>query len=153
MGEVTIRKAKIEDLEILLTFEQGIISYERSFDETLDDDPISYYDFEKMISARDVEVLVAEIDGLLVGSGYARIEQPKPYLKYSNYAYLGFMYVKPKFRGRGINKVLIDELIQWSNSKNIDEIRLDVYAENDGAIKAYEKAGFIPHLLNMRLKR
>ncbi len=34
----------------------------------------------------------------------------------------------------------------------MNEIRLDVYAQNESAIKAYEKAGFEPHLLTMRLK-
>jgi ribosomal protein S18 acetylase RimI-like enzyme len=62
------------------------------------------------------------------------------------------MYVKPEYRGKGINKIITDELINWARSKKYQEIRLDVYAENESAIKAYEKAGFEPHLLTMRLK-
>ena len=61
------------------------------------------------------------------------------------------MYIKPAFRGKGVNKMIVDALILWAHSQNIQEIRLDVYAENSGAIKAYEKAGFNPLLLNMRL--
>jgi hypothetical protein len=37
-----IRKATIDDLPVLLQFEQGIISAERPFDSTLLPDPISY---------------------------------------------------------------------------------------------------------------
>ena len=151
MMELVIRKAVIDDLETLLTFEQGVIAFERSFDETLDNDPISYYDIGKMIQSSVVEVMVAEINNELVGSGYARIEEPKPYLKHSKFAYLGFMYVKPEFRGEGINKILINKLLQWISSMGIEEVRLDVYSENSGAIKAYKKAGFVPHLLNMRM--
>jgi GNAT superfamily N-acetyltransferase len=39
-----------------------------------------------------------------IDAGYARIEQAKPYLKHTAYAYLGFMYVLPAYRGKGINK-------------------------------------------------
>jgi ribosomal protein S18 acetylase RimI-like enzyme len=62
------------------------------------------------------------------------------------------MYVKPGHRGKGINKVITDELVSWSKLRGISEVRLDVYAQNESAIKAYEKAGFEPHLLTMRLK-
>jgi GNAT superfamily N-acetyltransferase len=60
------------------------------------------------------------------------------------------MYVEPEYRGKGINGTLIKKLISWAKSKNIHEIQLDVYAENDSALKAYEKLGFKPDLLKMR---
>ena len=37
-----------------------------------------------------------------------------------------------------------------TSTAKTNEIRLDVYAENPGAIKAYEKAGFKSFLVNMR---
>lgn len=152
MAEVLIRKAAIEDLELLRQFEQGVISYERAFDSTLADDPISYYDIKAMLFADEVELVVAVSNGNVVGSGYARIEQPKPYLKHKVYAYLGFMYVLPEHRGQGINKKILEALKAWCLARNINEIRLDVYARNKSAIKAYEKAEFVPHLLNMRME-
>ena len=152
MKSIRLRKAKLSDLDILLEFEQGVITYERHFDDTLAEDPISYYDVNQMIISDEIELLVAEYNGELVGSGYARIELPKPYLKHKLYSYLGFMYVKPNFRGNGIIGLIIDELKKWSISKGISEIRLDVYANNIAAIKAYEKSGFDAHLLNMRIK-
>jgi hypothetical protein len=45
-----------------------------------------------MITAAHIEVVVAEIGALIVGSGYARIEAAKPYLKHDNYAYLIYVY-------------------------------------------------------------
>jgi GNAT superfamily N-acetyltransferase len=61
------------------------------------------------------------------------------------------MYVVPSYRGKGIIGDIIERLIKWSNEKNIYEIQLDVYAENAWAIRAYEKKGFKPDLLKMRL--
>ena len=150
MEGLHIRKAMIDDLETLLVFEQGVISTERPFDPTLKKDPNYYYDIEKMIDAPDVELLVADLDGTVIGSGYARIENAKPYNQHAQHAYLGFMYVLPAHRGKGINKMIIDALTKWSMEKNITELRLDVYADNQPAIKAYERAGFNRHMIAMR---
>lgn len=62
------------------------------------------------------------------------------------------MYVKPEHRGKGINKLVLDGLVNWAKSRNISEIRLDVYAQNESAVKAYEKAGFESLLVTMRMK-
>lgn len=150
MQTIIIRKAVFSDLQTLLSFEQGVINAERPFDTTLRSGHINYYDIEKMIQAPDVELLVAEHEGVLIGSGYARIEDAKPYLQHGQHAYLGFMYVKPEYRGKGINKMIIDGLTTWSASKNITELRLDVYQPNEAAIKAYEKCGFEKHMVEMR---
>ncbi|WP_347217849.1 GNAT family N-acetyltransferase [Chryseobacterium sp.] len=147
------REATEQDLEILLTFEQGIVSAERPFNNTLIDGEIHYYDLNEFIQSPDATLIVVENDDEIVASGYALIKKSeKDYNQFKNYSYLGFMYVKPEYRGKGINKIITDELINWSKSKGVSEIRLDVYAENASAVKAYEKAGFEPHLLTMRLK-
>ncbi len=151
MSEVIIRKAHIEDLTTLKEFEQGVILAERPYDETLAADPISYYDLEKLINAEEAEVLVAVKDEVLVGSGYAKILEAKPYLKHDRYAYLGYMYVLPSHRGLGINKLIINSLMTWSKAQGVTEVRLDVYEENEAAIRAYKKVGFKGHLLNMRV--
>lgn len=152
MNKINIRKARLEDLNILLEFEQGIITAERPFDPTLKEGKINYYDIEKMITASHIEVLIAVIDSEIVGSGYARIETAKPYLNHDNYAYLGFMYTDPKHRGKGVNANIIEALKKWCQSQNITELRLDVYNDNPSAIRAYEKVGFKKHLVNMRVE-
>lgn len=148
---VEIRPAAETEIEILLTFEQGIIEFERSFDKTLGEGTINYYDLEALIKSESSEVLVAVVNNEIVGSGYAKIIPAKPYLKHAEYAYLGFMYVKPDFRGKGINQKIIRKLINWAKSRNQTEVRLEVYDENVIAKNAYLKTGFTPNLLEMRL--
>ena len=137
-------------MKTLLRFEQGVIEAERPMDPTLDED-IHYYDLNGLITAPHIELLVAEKAGNLVGSGYARIESAKPYLKHNQHAYLGFMYVIPECRGQGINQLIIDQLKKWSAAQGMTEMRLDVYQPNHGAIRAYEKAGFRKHMIQMRM--
>jgi len=103
MNAIKVRKATLEDHQILLQFEQGIITAERPFDCTLADDPISYYDLRELILLESAEVVVAVIDSQIVGAGYALIKKAKPYLDHEHYAYLGFMYTHPNFRAKGIN--------------------------------------------------
>ena len=152
VSDIIIREATLDDLPVLLGFEQGIITAERPFDPTLKKEEINYYSIRDMILASDVQVVVAEVENKLVASGYARIEKAKPYLDHENYAYLGFMYVDPAFRSQGINNMIIDALKKWSLGKNITELRLQVYDENISAIKAYTKAGFSRYMLIMRIR-
>jgi len=150
MNEIKIRKASLLDLEQLLVFEQDLIKTERPFDPTLKPDPVNYYDLKSLLTSPLAEVVVAEIDNKIIASGYARIDNSKPFLKHSHHAYLGFMYVKPAYRGQGINKRIIDALKNWAAIQNITELSLEVYYDNISAIKAYEKIGFSRYILEMR---
>lgn len=147
-----VRRAKIEELEKLLEFEQGIVVAERPMNPCLKEGEIHYYDLAKLIESDLCGVFVAELDGELIASGYALEKEAKDYLKHEKYAYLGFMYVMPEHRGKGVNQKILDALLDWAKVRNLTEIRLEVYSENASAIRAYQKAGFIPHLLEMRLE-
>ena len=146
-----IRKATLEDLPVLLKFEQGVIEAERPFDSTLKDHEITYYNISELITSENSEVFIAEIDNEIVASGYAKIKSDKHYLKHDRQGYLGFMYVSEAHRGKQLNKQIIDALFKWCKSKHVYEVRLDVYQDNLPAIRAYEKVGFKKHLINMRL--
>ena len=152
MYNVKVRTATLDDLAILLEFEQGVISAERPFDSTLKEDPIAYYDLKALILNENASIVVAESEGKVIGSGYALIKPARHYLDHEYYSYLGFMFTLPDFRGKGVNTKIIENLRQWSVSKGLKEIRLTVYSDNYIAIKAYEKVGFKKHMIEMRLE-
>lgn len=147
----SIRKATLADLPLLLEFEQALIKVERPMDSTIKDGHISYYDIADFIERADTEVLIVVCESKIVASGYAQIKGDRHYLKHDSQGYLGFMYVDETHRGQGLNKLLIDALIQWCKERDVNEIRLAVYQDNPSAIRAYEKAGFKKHLITMRL--
>ena len=151
MSNILIRSARAADLSTLLTFEQGIVTAERPYDQTLRPDPISYYDIEAMISDPDAEVAVAEVDGTLAGSGYAIKKPSRHYVTPAYHSYIGFLYVAPEHRGKGLNKRVLDHLFAWSRAQGLPEIHLTVYPDNAPAVRAYEKVGFEPYILEMRL--
>ena len=149
--EIVVREASEKDLHVLYQFEQGVIEAERPFDSTLRQGLIHYYDLPGLIRSPKAQLLVAELEGKIIASGYARIDPSKEYLAHTHHAYLGFMYVVPELRGRGVNKRIIDELKNWARIQNVTELRLEVYVDNSSAIRAYEKLGFEQHMLEMRM--
>src|SRR5271157_3585106 len=151
MADIVVRKAAVEDLATLNRFQQGIVEAERVFDPTIKDGAVQYYDIARMLIAADVHFVVAQAGMRVVGCGYARIEPAKHYLRHSVHAYLGLMYVDPEYRGRAVNLAVIAALKDWSVSRGVSEMRLEVYRDNLAAIKAYEKAGFGQWVIDMRL--
>jgi len=151
MDVIKYRSAQLEDLPTLLKFEQGIILFERPYDVTLKPDPISYYDLKELILSNKVEVHVAEHNNKVIGSGYAKIIDSKPYNTHKQYVYLGFMFVEPEYRGQGVIQKITEALKTWAKANHIFEARLEVYDDNAAAIRAYEKSGFIKNLVEMRM--
>ena len=146
-----VRKAKLDDIPFLMHFMKGLVEAELPMDPTIRNSDVVYYDLSEFIKRDDAELFVATLGDEIVASGYAKIVRDRHYLKHDYYAYLGFMFVPQKHRDNGYNQLILDALIAWSKAKGINEIRLDVYDTNEPAIRAYKKAGFKPHLINMRL--
>lgn len=151
MNKLVIRPANLGDLETLLDFEQAIIEYERPMVADMMTDKFNYYDLKELILSDNARVLVAEQSGQLVGSGYAKVKRSRNYLTDEYHSFLGFMYVDPQYRGKGINGMIVNELINWSKNRGLNIVRLTVFEENGSAIKAYQKIGFKKEVIEMRL--
>ncbi|MEJ1239232.1 GNAT family N-acetyltransferase [Chryseolinea sp. T2] len=148
--QITIRSATMDDLPTLLEFQQGIVQAERPFDPTLKDGELQYHDIPSIIASTDSELVVAVADGSLIGCGYGQIRNAKDYLRHVQFCYVGLIFVRPEYRGKGANHLILDALKAWSRARNIFELRLEVYDDNVRAKRAYEKEGFKPHMLLMR---
>jgi GNAT superfamily N-acetyltransferase len=151
MTPITVRRATYADLDTILRFQQGVVDAERPYDSTLKDGALRYYDFEQLLNSERVHFVIAEVDGTAIGCGFARIDAAKPYVKHDRVGYLGLMFVESAYRGRGVNSAVIAELQRWCRAAGVRELRLEVYPGNASAVKAYEKAGFMPQMLEMRL--
>ena len=152
LANVIVREANLDDLQELLRFEQELIDAERPFDPTIRPSPLKYYNLEELIHDKDIGVYVAEYQGKLISSGYGMARKARHYLDHEEYAYLGFMYTDPDYRGKGVNFKVLNVLKEWAKKQGLEELRLTVYDENIPAIKAYEKAGFQKHIIEMRLR-
>ena len=138
-----VREAVRSDLPKLLQFEQGVIEAERPFAPQIRD-KTTYYDLEGLLDSENSCLAVAEENGELAGSGYVQIRKAEDYFRHEFYAYIGFLYVCPELRGRGIVREVENYLTDWAKSRGIKHADLEVYSENISAVKAYEKAGYKP---------
>jgi ribosomal protein S18 acetylase RimI-like enzyme len=151
MNQFSIRIARLSDLETLLKFEQGVVAAERPLDSFLGAGELFYYNIPALITGENTLFIVATVADELVGCGYVKIEESNQYHKNPKYGYIGFIYVKPVFRGKKISSLVLENLKKWAKEKSLKELRLDVYSNNSAAIKPYERFGFKKSLVNMRI--
>lgn len=52
------------------------------------------------------------------------------------------MYVKPKFQGNGIGKLLAETIVEKAKEKGYGKMRLDTVSSMEKAIKLYQTLGF-----------
>ncbi|HCH24210.1 MAG TPA: GNAT family N-acetyltransferase [Oceanospirillaceae bacterium] len=147
------RPAQLSDKPTLLAMEQALVDAERPFDGDIKDDHCTYYDFDDLIPSDQACVLIIEDEGVAIGTGYVQLRQSKSALQHERHGYMGCMYVAPSHRGQGLITQLIDQLVDWSKAQGVGTFYLDVYHDNASAVRAYEKLGFAPCLLEMKLHR
>ena len=159
---IKIRKALLNDIESiakigvkLIEHGDGIIkdSYPQNLKDYLFNK--SKYEFSKTfiknsIHSKNGLVIISEIDNIIVGFLQVSICKNFPFFKLKKYGKIQAIYVKEKYRKKGVSTMLLDEAMKWCKKKGLTRISLDVLPNNFHAIKVYEKWGFIPFLLEMR---
>ena len=121
--QITIRKLKESDIAELAKIERE--SFSR---------PWSEESFRELLTLDYARYLVAEADGEIAGSAGMRVVYGE--------GDIDNVVVDRKYRGNGIAKALISELIALGESEGIKEFTLEVRVSNAAAIRVYENAGF-----------
>lgn len=89
---------------------------------------------------------VAEVDGKIAGVALLRrgpLEMNRHVAKFR-------MWLIPGYRGLGLGKKLMEYIIDWARAHGVEKISLDVFSNNERAIRLYKKYGF---RVEGRLKR
>lgn len=81
-------------------------------------------------------VWVATDNGEVIGSVATRL------LADTRVAELKRMYLKPPYRGRGLGRLLLSEVVQWAESHGCQSLVLDTTSSMTAAQRLYEAAGF-----------
>ncbi|MEM3696824.1 MAG: GNAT family N-acetyltransferase [Candidatus Bathyarchaeia archaeon] len=87
-------------------------------------------------------LLVAKANKRLVGFALASIPKDYPLDVAESVGIINDVYVLPEFRGKGIGKKLVMECLKIMKFHKVTAVRLIVLAQNETAIKLYEKLGF-----------
>jgi ribosomal protein S18 acetylase RimI-like enzyme len=85
-------------------------------------------------------VLVAELDGVIVGWG--KIEHPTPLRASAHVWHVTGLAVDPASEGRGAGRALVEAMIDVARERGGTRMTLRVFAPNERARRLYERAGF-----------
>jgi cyclohexyl-isocyanide hydratase len=135
---IEIKSDQIEQYKKFLTF--GLVNDEENFRITPNDDINAPFPTKDKL---DSFTLGAYAENELAGIvSFTRDGGDREKLKHKGILFR--MYVSKNFRGQGIAKKLIGELIERvKRNSDIEQINLTVIANNENAKKLYEKFGFV----------
>ena len=140
--EIKIREIEVEDYKELLDFMKkvkGETNFLRGYPNEI---KMSYEDekehIKKVKSSETSNYFVVMKNNKIIGCiGF----NGNTARKMKHYGTIGISVLK-EYWGRGIATTLLEKLISWSKEKGIKKINLDVFENNERAIKLYEKFGF-----------
>jgi phosphinothricin acetyltransferase len=137
--EINIRPYKTEDTQVIL----DIINYNILHSTALYDYAIRSYEQQKNILEEKINknfpVIVAEQEGKVVGFGmYSEFRFREAY----KFTVEHSVYVNKDFNGKGVGKVLLQELIALAKKQKLHTMIAVIDAENQGSVEFHEKFGF-----------
>ena len=140
-----IRKATVDDIESLrplyLELEKDGVRFQPEHF------VIGYRDdnfFENIFESDNQDILVADIDGKVVGFAHVVILEQKRVacLKQERVVYLQDLDVSEELRSGGIGAKLIDACKEYGKAKGADFMRTQVFPQNVRGMQFYERQGF-----------
>src|SRR5271154_1013355 len=128
--EAVFRKYRNDDLEAIFRLDEVCFANEFRFD-------------RKSMSAfaadRDAITLIAEDGGELIGFVIAQVRR----VEAGFLAYIVTLDVAPEWRRKGLARELIAEIGERALAEGARRVLLHVFADNDAAIRFYERLGYI----------
>jgi len=137
--KITIRPYQTEDTQAIL----DIINYNILHSTAIYDYNIRSYELQQSFLddkiKKNFPVIVAETDGKIAGFGmYGEFRFREAY----KYTVEHSVYVNNDFHGKGIGKLLLQELIELAKKQNLHTMIAVIDEENQSSIDFHEKFGF-----------
>ena len=144
MNEIKIRRATIEDLEVIRKLNNTLFELEKeNYDSTLIKDwPLTEDGKEYFTDLiNNHYVIIAEVDNNIVGYLAGSISEKGSYEEIQ-YGEINNMFIKDECRGLGIGKSLINNFKDYCKSNEINNLKVTASYKNRDAIEFYHKNGF-----------
>jgi ribosomal protein S18 acetylase RimI-like enzyme len=93
------------------------------------------YSVQKLID-QGVAFFVTRYDGAPAGCGGIQLFG-------TEYGELKRMYVRPRFRGRGLGRLMLSRLERYAREHDISLVRLETGVHQEAAIRLYERGGYV----------
>ncbi len=136
--QVRIRQARSEDIDGIAEVEVSCFSA-----------PWSRETFQSLVGRAHVDLLIAEVEPFAQGAGWPTAPTASPEVVghgilwcAQSEAELANLAVAPAFRGRGIGRALLRQLIRGASNGGVRSVFLEVRASNEAALALYLRQGF-----------
>ena len=150
-----VRKATVDDIPAISElYREQFREMSKLIPDFIKEGDQSVEFLEKTISNDDSDILVYEDNGNVVGFILLQVKT-RPDFDFmipGKYCYIMDIIVTESHRNKGFATALMNSAKEWAKEQNCNLINLDVLVNNHGAIKLYEKLGFIPKAQEMYCK-
>lgn len=159
-SEVFIRRATRRDVPVLGKFGAALMRTHFAFDRDRfippgDGNAASegYSSFlGSQLDEKGVLVLVAELEGNVVGYAYAAIEPLSWKELRDECGFIHDLLVTEDARRTGVGDALLDRAIEWLREQGMPRVVLWTSPQNDRARRLFERRAFRPTMLEMTLE-
>ena len=141
MSNLKVRRADESDIAVLLMLaEEFMPEVEATREKRMEI-------LRKALKKPDYELVVAELDGEIVGF----IDQwiVHDFAHGAKLSYIQNLYVISQHRRKGVGSRLLEEIIRSAENKGVLEIHVVTEFENKAAIDLYRKHGFVEESLQL----
>lgn len=144
---ITIRKATIDDLETVQSFNTKLGTQEHNdFDLTVNPAFASTTSGERYLRNNIVNderlTLVALDDNIPIGYITGGIERVGEYRTIPSMVEIDNVWIEEMYRNRGVGKELITQFETWARERGVDRMRVIASHKNQRAIQFYTREGF-----------
>jgi GNAT superfamily N-acetyltransferase len=113
--------------------------------------PVSETEFtaglRETLSRSNAATLLAEDDGVFAGFVSAGIEANQPDRLPERHATIGYLYVEPSQRRRGVGRALFAAVAEWARTcDGVSHVEMPVLAVDDQASAFWRSLGFAPFI-------
>ena len=154
MKDIVVRRAKIEEVEIIQQLNNELINYEmeEGFDTYIKDWALSDESRDYFLDLiQNQFVVVAEVEGKIVGYLAGSIYNDLTYSYYEGLtAEANNMFVIKEYRAFGIGRKLMNSFIEWCKQNNAKRVMVTASSKNEKTIKFYHNCGFEDINLTLR---
>ncbi len=143
--DIKIRRARMEDLQLVTALWKEMMEYHLSLDERFDivgNSEQSYYDYLlSVIDNYDYAIFVAEKEQKIVGYTIGMILANPAVFSLARYGFIAEMAVTSSEQHGGIGEKLWKHVKKWFSRRGIQVIQLNVSPRNSPGYQFWEKMG------------
>jgi GNAT superfamily N-acetyltransferase len=151
-SDLVLRHATVEDLDRIQPMWQALYQHQFEHGMLLRLPDGAYDAWLKSIQpflGRFASVVLAELNGEMVGFVAGRIRTLPPYFGSATIGAISEVFVSNQHRSRGIGQRLLAFALEWFAEQQITRVELQVVAGNPDGIRFYRQLGWHEELLQM----